>query len=47
MDLVLVVLFQGFVKLLNISVLREGLKSSGVSKAEPPRVYNSHAKMLL
>jgi len=44
MDLVLVVLFQDFIKLLNLSVLRENLKSSAVSKAQPPRVYYSCTK---
>lgn len=47
MHLVLVVLFQGSVKLLNINVLREDLKSNALSEAKPPRVYYSHAEMLL
>lgn len=41
------VLFQGCVKLLNINVLREDLKSNVLSEAESPWVYYSRTKMLL
>lgn len=47
MHLVLAVLFQGCVKLLNINVLREDLKSNALSEAESPRVYYSRTEMLL
>lgn len=47
MHLVLVVLFQDCVKLLNINVLREDLKSNVLSEAESPWVYYSRTEMLL